>query len=62
MSDPTLGTIRFVDSFPSLESWTAAKLAIRGNAEGEAIEKEFNEAADYSVNRFYYAEQSYKRQ
>jgi hypothetical protein len=33
-----------------------------GNAEGEAIEKEFNEAADYSVNRFYYAEQSYKRQ
>tara|TARA_B100001105_G_scaffold217740_1_gene183818 strand:+ start:151 stop:306 length:156 start_codon:yes stop_codon:yes gene_type:complete len=51
-----------VDSFPSLESWTAAKLAIKGNAEGEAIEKEFNEAADYSVNRFYYAEQSYKRQ
>jgi hypothetical protein len=46
VSDPTPGNIGFVDSFPSLESWTAATLAIKGNAEGEAIEKEFNKAAD----------------
>ena len=46
VSDPTPGNIGFVDSLPSLEPWTAATLAIKSNAEGEAIEKEFNEAAD----------------
>jgi len=46
VNDPTPGNIGFVDSLPSLESWTDATLAIKSNAEGEAIEKEFNEAAD----------------
>ncbi len=52
------GSFGYVDSFPTLESWTAAKSAIEGNEEGEAIDAELGEVAECSENRLYEAEES----
>ena len=58
VGDPTPGKFGYVDSFPSLESWTATVAAIESIAEGVAIDEELNEAADCTENRLYKAEES----
>ncbi len=52
------GRFLYVDSFPNLSSWTAAKSALEDNDQGKAIEAELNAAANCSENRLYSAEQS----
>ena len=52
------GSFGYVDSFPTLESWAAAKSATEGNEEGEAIDEELGEAAECAENRLYEAEES----
>lgn len=52
------GNFGYVDSFPTLESWTAAKSATEGNEEGEAIDADLGEVADCSKNSLYEAEES----
>lgn len=52
------GHFLYVDSFPSLTSWSNAQSVLEKNAEGEAIEAELDEVADCSENRLYSAEQS----
>lgn len=42
----------FVDSYPSLDSWAAAKAAF-DSPEGKALEDAINEAADCNQNRLY---------
>jgi hypothetical protein len=58
VGNATPGRFIYVDSFPSLESWTAAKSATEGNAEGEAIDAELQEVASCSDNRLYSSEKS----
>lgn len=58
VGNSTTGNFTYVDAFPSLESWTAAKQASEGNAEGEAIDAELGEVAECSDNRLLEAEQS----
>ena len=58
VGDSTPGKFGYVDSFPSLESWTATVAAIESIAEGVAIDEELNEAADCTENRLYKAEES----
>ncbi len=58
VGNATMGRFLYVDSFPSLESWSAAKGASDGNEEGEAIDEELAEAADCSENRLYESEKS----
>ena len=41
----------YVDTFPTLESWAAAKSSAEGNEEGEAITAELGEVAECSDNR-----------
>lgn len=48
----------YVDSYPTLASWAAAKSATEGNEEGEAIDAALAEAADCTENRLYEAEAS----
>ena len=48
----------YVDSFPTLESWAAARAATEGSEEGEAIEAALGDVADCSENRLYEAEAS----
>jgi hypothetical protein len=52
------GHFLYVDSFPSMTSWAAAKSATEGNAEGEAIDAELAEVADCSENHLYSVEAS----
>lgn len=52
------GTFLYVDSFPNLESWTAAKPALDKTDEGKAIDAELNAAAACSENRLYSSEAS----
>ena len=54
----TTGSFLYVDTFPSLESWSAAKSATEGNEEGEAIDAELGEVAECSENRLFEAEES----
>ena len=58
VGNATPGNFGYVDSFPTLESWAAAKSATEGNKEGEAIDEELGEVADCSDNRLYEAEES----
>ena len=58
VGNTTPGHFLYVDSFPSMESWTASKSALEGDEEGEAIDAELNEVADCSQNRLYEAEAS----
>ena len=58
VGDVTDGSFVYVDSFPTLESWTATKSATEGNVEGEAIDEALNEVADCSENRLLEAEES----
>jgi hypothetical protein len=58
VGNASTGSFGYVDSFPSLESWTAAKSATDGNEEGEAIDEALGEAAECSENRLYEAEES----
>ena len=48
----------YLDYFPSLNAWSAAKQATRGNAEGEALEAELAEMGECAENRLYRANQS----
>lgn len=52
------GKFGYVDSFPSLESWAAAKSATEGNEEGQAIDAELGEVADCTENMLIEAEES----
>ncbi len=52
------GHFLYLDSFPSLASWSVAKSALDGNEEGEAIDAELNEAASCPENRLYSSEES----
>ncbi len=58
VGNATPGHFVYVDSFPSLEVWTAAKSALEGNEEGEAIDAELTEAAVCSENSLLEAEES----
>lgn len=58
VGNASTGNFDFVDSFPTLASWAAAKSATEGNKEGEAIDAALGEAADCSENRLYEAEES----
>lgn len=58
VGNASVGSFGYVDSFPTLESWSAAKSATDGNEEGEAIDEALGEAADCSENRLYEAEES----
>ena len=58
VGNASTGSFGYVDSFPTLESWTAAKSATDGNEEGEAIDEALGEAAECSENRLYEAEAS----
>jgi len=58
VGNAAVGSFGYVDSFPTLESWSAAKSATDGNEEGEAIDEALGEAADCSENRLYEAEES----
>ena len=53
-----IGTFIYVDSFPSLESWAAAKPALQKNDQGKAIDVELNAAAACPENRLYSVERS----
>jgi hypothetical protein len=52
------GRFLYVDTFPTLESWAAAKSALDGDEEGEAIDAELEAAADCEDNRLYNVESS----
>ncbi len=58
VGNATEGKFTYVDSFPTLESWAAAKSATEGNEEGEAIDEALGEAAECSENRLLEAEES----
>jgi hypothetical protein len=58
VGDASEGSFIYVDSFPTLESWAAAKSATEGNEEGEAIDEALGEAAECSENRLLEAEES----
>ena len=58
VGDTTLGRFIFVDSFPSLESWTEAKSATAGDPEGEAIDAGLGAVAECSDSRLYSSESS----
>lgn len=58
VGDLTPGRFLFVDSFPSLESWTAAKSATTGNAEGEAIDAAFGAITTCTESGLYSSESS----
>ena len=58
VGNASIGSFGYVDSFPTLESWSAAKSATEGNEEGEAIDEALGEAADCSENRLFEAEES----
>lgn len=58
VGNAAVGHFLYVDNFPSLESWSKAKSATEGNAEGEAIDSELGEVADCSENRLYSSEES----
>lgn len=58
VGNATVGSFGYVDSFPTLASWSAAKSASDGNEEGEAIDAALGEVADCSENRLYEAEES----
>lgn len=58
VGNASAGSFGYVDSFPTLESWSAAKSATDGNEEGEAIDEALGEAAECSENRLYEAEES----
>lgn len=57
VGNASVGHFIFLDFFPSLESWAAAKQAVEGNAEGEAIMAELLGISDCSENRVYRAEE-----
>ena len=58
VGNAAVGSFGYVDSFPTLASWSAAKSATDGNEEGEAIDTALGEVADCSENRLYEAEES----
>lgn len=58
VGDASTGTFIYVDSFPSLASWSVAKQATDGNKEGEALDAELAEVANCSENRLYSSEAS----
>ena len=58
VGDTTPGRFIFVDSFPSLESWTEAKSATAGDPEGEAIDAGLGAVAECSDSRLYSSESS----
>jgi hypothetical protein len=58
VGNATSGYFLYVDTFPSLESWSTAKSATEGDDEGEAIDAELGEVADCSDNRLYSSEES----
>jgi hypothetical protein len=58
VGDASTGSFGYVDSYPTLESWAAAKSATEGNEEGEAINEALGEVAACSENRLYEAEES----
>ena len=58
VGNTTAGRFIFVDSFPSLESWTVAKSATTGDAEGEAIDAGLGEVAECAESRLYSSESS----
>ena len=58
VGNASTGSFGYVDSFPTLESWSEAKSATEGNKEGEAIDEALGEAAECSENRLYEAEES----
>ena len=58
VGDAHEGQFLYVDSYPSLETWSVAKSATEGNKEGEAIDDELQESASCSENRLYSAEKS----
>jgi len=58
VGNASTGSFGYVDSFPTLESWSAAKSATEGSEEGEAIDEALGEAAECSENRLYEAEKS----
>ena len=58
VGNATTGHFLYVDSFPSLESWSTAKKATEGDDEGEAIDAELGEVAACSDNRLYSSEES----
>ena len=58
VGNASVGSFGYVDSFPTLESWSAAKSATEGSEEGEAIDEALGEVAECSENRLYDAEKS----
>ena len=58
VGNASTGSFGYVDSFPTLESWSAGKSATDGNEEGEAIIAALGEVAECSENRLYEAEES----
>ncbi len=58
VGDASTTSFGYVDSYPTLESWSAAKSATEGNEEGEAIDVALGEVAECSENRLYEAEES----
>jgi hypothetical protein len=58
VGNAAVGHFLYVDSFPSLDTWSEAKSATEGNDEGEAIDAELGEVADCSENSLYSSEDS----
>ena len=58
VGDTTPRKFGYVDSYPSLESWTAQVAALESIAEGITIDRELREVADCAQNELYKAEES----
>ena len=58
VGDSTPRKFGYVDSFPSLESWTATIAMAESTAEGMAIDEELQESATCTENQLQKAEES----
>jgi hypothetical protein len=58
VGDRTPGKFGYVDTFPSLESWTATIAMAESTAEGMAIDQELQESAECSKSQLQKAEES----
>ena len=58
VGDLTSGKFGYVDTFPSLESWTATRTLSESTAEGIAIDEELQESASCTESQLQKAEQS----
>jgi len=58
VGDLTNGKFGYVDTYPSLESWTATRTLTESTAEGIAIDEELQESASCTASQLQKAEES----